>query len=115
MELGRGGRQTGSPRGSSGWRGAREWGRNRLPSGPVTGGESHPSPLPSPAWLAAPGGGGGKRSGLRDLGLSSTLDTTVRLGGCGGTVHGILRGEETEGRCELNPGVSINRLLARGP
>lgn len=116
VELGRGGRQTGSPRGSSGWRGAREWGRNRLPSGPVTGGESHPSPLPSPAWLAAPGGGGGKRSGLRDLGWTVVYtghDCAAR--GSGGTVHGILRGEETEARCELNPGVSLNRLLARGP
>lgn len=63
--LGRGARPTGSPGGS---RGAQEWGRNRLPSGPVTGDESHPSPLPTPAWLAAPEGGGGKRSGLRDRG-----------------------------------------------
>jgi hypothetical protein len=37
-------RRTGSPKGSRGWRGAWAWGRNLLPSGPVTGGESHPSP-----------------------------------------------------------------------
>ena len=38
-------------------------------------------------------------------GLSSTLDTTVRLGGWGGgTVHGILRG--------LNGGVSLIQVLA---
>ena len=106
MELGRGGRQTGSPRGSSGWRGAREWGRNRLPSGPVTGGESHPSPLPSPAWLAAPGAEEEREVVLGILdGLSSTLDTTVRLGGWGGgTVHGILGG--------LKGGVSLIQVLA---
>lgn len=56
----------GQPSGGQGWRGAREWGRNLLPSGPVTGGEAHPSPRParlgSPAWLAASGGGGGRES-----------------------------------------------------
>lgn len=33
--------------GGKGWRGAHEWGRNLLPSGPVTGGEAHPSPRPA--------------------------------------------------------------------
>lgn len=49
-----------------GWRGAREWGRNLLPSGPVVGGESHPSPFRlQPGWQLP--GAEKERSGLRDL------------------------------------------------
>lgn len=71
-----------------------------------------PPPLPSPAWLAAPGGGG-KRSGLRDLGWT-VFCTGTRLWGSGKTVDSVLRGEKDEGRCELSPGVSRNRSLAKG-
>lgn len=41
----------GQPPGVERWTGARPWGRNRLPSGPVTGGEAHPSPSRlRPGW-----------------------------------------------------------------
>lgn len=83
---GRSGRRTGSLRGAGRWKGAREeWGRNPLPSGPVTGGESHPSPSRlQPGWqlrgrrpgkwapgprgdrpLSVPGPGCATRSGRR--------------------------------------------------
>lgn len=79
--------------------------------------EASHTPPPSrlqPGWQLP--GAEEERSGLRDLGWTVVYtghDCAAR--GSGGTVHGILRGEETEARCELNPGVSLNRLLARGP
>lgn len=46
-------------------RGARAWGRNRCQLGRSRR-RVPPLPLPSPAWLAAPGGGGLTRSGRGD-------------------------------------------------
>lgn len=71
-----------------------------------------PLPLPSPAWLAAPGGGEG-RSGLRDHGWT-VLYSGTGLCGLLRTAE-IARGGKEEGRCEFGPeGVSVNRSLAKG-
>lgn len=87
------------PSGVERWKGAREWGRNLLPSGPVTGGESHPSPSRlQPGWqLRGRRRGKGSQGPWMDRPLS--WDRTARPG---------------EGRRELRPGgVRANRSLAK--
>lgn len=55
-------------------KGAREWGRNRLPSGPVTGGESHPSPYRlQPGWQLP----GAEKEGEVVLGTVDGLSSTL--------------------------------------
>lgn len=111
--LGRGGRQTGSSRGSRGGRVPESGGGIRCHLGQSREASHTPPPLPSPAWLAAPGGREGKRSGLRDRGWTVLYLGTL----CGSvkTVDSVPRGGNDAGRCELNPvGVSVNRSLAKG-
>lgn len=76
----------GQPSGGEGWRGAREWGRNLLPSGPVTGGEAHPSPRPARLSSLA-GSVWGRRQRERGVVLGTQARLAAVLGQDRGTVE----------------------------
>lgn len=100
------------PEGGRRWRGAREeWGRNPLPSGPVTGGESHPSPSRlQPGWQLR-----GRRPGKWAPGPRGDRPLSVPGPGCAAPSGRRARwvAPPGEGRRGLHPGgVGTNRSSA---